>query len=328
MGWLEYLTDPRWQHMTLALVHFLWQGCAVWALTSVAIRLFGLRHGRDRYAAYLTAMVILATCPVLTFVVLGPPASPWNGAELDTSQSGPVFLSGLEATLRPGLPWLTAVWLAGVVVLVLRLVLGVAVLERICRRAMPIPEELATRVRRLANHLALDGFSAVFASVEIREPLAHGWFRPVVLIPLSLVSGQPLPVIEAIVAHELAHIRRHDVWVNAFQRVVESLLFFHPAVWWISRRLEQEREVCCDDLAIAVTGKRQAYATALERVASALVEPRLAHAAVGMGGETITLRQRVHRVLTGGPSPSPRTRLPASFAVLSALVLLLASCPY
>jgi len=84
----------------------------------------------------------------------------------------------------------------------------------------------------------------------------------VVLLPIALLTQCPAELLEAMIAHELAHIRRHDLWVNLFQRVVETVLFYHPAVWWVSGRMRLERELCCDDLAIRATGRRAEYATA------------------------------------------------------------------
>jgi hypothetical protein len=142
----------------------------------------------------------------------------------------------------------------------------------------------------------------VFLSRAVSEALVVGFWRPIVLVPAAWASDMPLVVLEAIVAHELAHIRRFDLWVNLLQRLVEALLFYHPAVWWVSRQLRLEREMCCDELAVAATGRRVEYAETLELVARerlAGVRPALA---AGIRGESnMKLLARVKNVL-GGPA--------------------------
>jgi beta-lactamase regulating signal transducer with metallopeptidase domain len=90
-----------------------------------------------------------------------------------------------------------------------------------------------------------------------------GWLRPVILLPVSVLAGLTPQMMEAILAHELAHIRRHDYLLNMLQTAIETLLFYHPAVWWVGRKIRQERENCCDDLAVTACGDALIYARAL-----------------------------------------------------------------
>ena len=132
-------------------------------------------------------------------------------------------------------------------------------------------------------------------------PTVIGWLKPVVLLPASALAGLAPNQIEAILAHELAHIRRHDYLVNLCRRVVETLLFYHPAVWWLSRRIRAERENCCDDLAVSLCGDPVAYAAALaelEGLRSTTGDLVLA----ATGG---SLLQRVRRLL-GAPTHAGR----------------------
>ena len=135
-----------------------------------------------------------------------------------------------------------------------------------------------------------------------------GLLRPLVLIPAAWVTEMPLDMLEAVIAHELAHLRRRDLWVNLIQRLAETLLFYHPAIWWLSRRLRTERELCADELAVAVTGRRLEYAQALEQVAhrrQAEIRPALA---AFMRGETnMRVLERVRNVL--GLAGGERSRL-------------------
>jgi beta-lactamase regulating signal transducer with metallopeptidase domain len=161
--------------------------------------------------------------------------------------------------------------------------------------------------------MALERVVQVFESTAIAVPMMVGWLKPVVLLPAAALSGLTSDQIEALLAHELAHVRRHDYLVNLLQAAVETLLFYHPAVWWVSRHVRQEREHCCDDLAIAVCGDRAAYAAALADLA-AMTTPRFALAA-----SDGSLLARVKRIL--GP-PADRHSAPVGWtpALLVALL--------
>jgi hypothetical protein len=113
------------------------------------------------------------------------------------------------------------------------------------------------------ERLGLRGPIRLLSHVRLDSPVVVGWLRPVVLLPVSLISGFTPEQLSAILAHELAHIRRHDFVVNVLQRSVESILFYHPAVWWLSKRIRAEREHCCDDIAIRLCGSRKIYAEVL-----------------------------------------------------------------
>ena len=153
----------------------------------------------------------------------------------------------------------------------------------------------------------------LLVSSLIQGPVVIGWLRPVVLVPVSAIAGVPCEHIEALLAHELAHIRRHDYLVNILQSVAEATLFYHPAVWWISRDIRMERENCCDDLAVSVTGDPLVYVLALsdlESRRSASVAPALA----ASGG---SLKHRIARLL-GARSPAP---VPGALAAVLVLLL-------
>src|SRR5262249_37714493 len=141
------------------------------------------------------------------------------------------------------------IWAAGVLALSCRLAGGWLLLRRWRRGSESLPDALAPTVRRIAEALGLGRDIAVRTSVICAQPIAFGLLRPVILLPIAFITELPPHLLEAMIAHEIAHIRRHDLWVNLLQRVVEVLLFYHPAVWWVSGRMRLERELCCDDLA-------------------------------------------------------------------------------
>src|SRR5262249_31480014 len=136
----------------------------------------------------------------------------------------------------------------------------------VTRSASPACEPWLSLARRLSLALGVRQAVRLLESTAIEVPAVLGLLRPVILLPASAVTGLTPAQLEMILAHELAHIRRHDFLVTLFQSAVETLLFYHPAVWWISRQVRIERENCCDDLAVAVCGTPLQYARALARL--------------------------------------------------------------
>lgn len=206
-----------------------------------------------------------------------------------------------RALIRKSQPYALAAWLVGVFVFGIRLTCGYgnALWMRSSRKTVLI--ELARRIERLSRRLGLSDVARVFLSERVREATAVGFWRTIVLLPLAWLVELPPQALEAIIAHELAHIRRWDLWVSLYQRVLETLLFYHPAVWWISRRVGLEREMCCDEMALAATGGRIEYANALNLAARLYTRsPQPALAASFMGEKKMNLLARVRNALGSG----------------------------
>jgi beta-lactamase regulating signal transducer with metallopeptidase domain/biotin carboxyl carrier protein len=216
--------------------------------------------------------------------------------------AAPITTPPQQRWLILGFALAAMLWCCGVVALGLRLMVGWITLHRLGRRETePLPEAIEARVGQLCERFGLrQGIRAV-ASRAAGEPLAFGLLRPIVLMPISMLSQCPIELVEAIVAHELAHIRRYDLWVNLLQRVIETVLFYHPAVWWVSGRMRLERELCCDDLAVCATGRRAAYAEALVTLSHATPGANAAALSAGVFGARVTLLTRVRRVLQLSP---------------------------
>jgi len=321
----DLLHSPWAERVVVTLVHFLWQGSVV----AFAVLLAALWWGKDvrrRYTISVCGLAALATFPFVTFafvsggrlwdegseriaelenatfqpsyVGVGTPSNGWNAAlaeeAMGTSSEQGDFLSA-------AVPWVMSAWLAGVAVLSTRLLLGIVSLAWLKRTGELAGDMLREQACRLSRRLAIRT-PVVRVSRRISQAVAVGFFRPIIIVPTAWLIELPPECLEAVLAHELAHIRRRDLWINLLQRVVETLLFFHPAVWWLSQRLRREREMCCDELAVSLTGRRVEYARTLELVARrrrALVAPVLA---AGIGGEKMALLNRVRNVLGLAPS--------------------------
>ncbi len=304
------------QALAWALVHFVWQGALIGLAALAALRLFRFAPP-TRYAIGVFALAAMAAAPVVTFGLLAGPtplpvqpdagrgsalAAPLRAEAVDAllpeEPSGLVGESSATAVVEGATsfaPVVLGIWLVGVIVLSFRLFGGWFVARRLTRRAVrPARAELQSLAQQIAGRLALDRVVKILESSAVAVPMLVGWLRPVVLIPASALSGLSPTQVEALLAHELAHIRRHDYLVNLLQSVVETLLFYHPAVWWVSREVCREREHCCDDLAVGVCDRLE-YVTALANLAAMTAVPRPALAATDG-----SLVARVRRLLSPG----------------------------
>jgi len=179
-------------------------------------------------------------------------------------QPTPSWPEQAKTVLRPWLAWIVAGWGLGVVVCSLRPLLGWHVLRRLRRVGVsPAPGEVLAALKRVSEQLGLKRAVRVLQSTLVQVPVMVGYLRPVILLPVSLVTFMPVAHMEAILAHELAHVRRHDFAINLLQTLVETIFFYHPAVWWLSRQIRVEREHCCDDLVVLLLGNRVEYGRAL-----------------------------------------------------------------
>jgi Zn-dependent protease with chaperone function len=219
-------------------------------------------------------------------------------------------VAGLMQSMRvePLLPTLILVWILGVTMLSLRLLTGWIWIQRLRTHGVsPAAAEWQRMSTRLARRLHISRAITLLESTLVDVPTVIGWLKPLVLLPASAPGALSPQQLEAILAHELAHIRRHDYLVNLLQTLVETLLFYHPAVWWLSRRIRIERENCCDDLAVRLCGDPVAYANALadleslRSAASAFSRKHDDHIAMAATGGS--LLQRVRRLL-GAPPPT------------------------
>jgi GWxTD domain-containing protein len=265
--------------LSWTLVHFLWQGAVIGLITMVA--LWVARRPESRYVVGCLGLAAMGVATVGTY------------AHLRGGGAGHVLvsISSAPSMLEAALPWVNRVWAVGTTVLLLRALGGWLVARRRMRAGLgQLSQEWQERAFRLAQRLGVERRARVFESVAVRVPMVFGWVKPVVLLPACALSGLTVGQVEALLAHELAHVRRHDYLVNLVQTALESVLFYHPAVWWVSGRVRRERELCCDEVAVEVCGDRLLYSHALLR----MEEARIVVAMAANGG---SLQERVGRVL-------------------------------
>jgi beta-lactamase regulating signal transducer with metallopeptidase domain len=339
------LREPLIQAVGWALLHFLWQGALVGGLAAAALLLLRRSAADVRYVVAAIALTLMATLPVVTgvqawrsataaahvpsndVVSAAPPTAaatplPEPGSEPSTTACASEACSATVLSsdrVERWLPMVVVVWMAGVAFLALRLAGGWLRIYRMrTHGAIPAEAALQAVVRRLARTLHLSRTVTLLQSAAVDVPTVIGWLKPVVLLPVSAFAGLSPLQVEAILAHELAHIRRHDYIVNLLQSLLEMLLFYHPAVWWLSRRIRIEREHCCDDLAVSLCGDPVVYARAL----ADLEELRGATAQLTMAANGGVLLARVRRLLAAPATHAGRG--PAWLAAAAALLLMVA----
>jgi len=340
MGWLsrEETVALGW-----TLLHFCWQGTAVAVAYAVVDQMTSRATSKIRYVVALAALTLMPAVVVGTFaeeIRIATPA-PANGqaAQLISGAHGGVtprpilheipLASSLEEpgawlTMRAErlLPWVDALWMVGVFLLAIRSLGGWWQLEQVRRRARRmVPPEVERGFLRICKQVQVGRRVVLRVSDEVISPLAMGVWRATVILPLSAVLGLPREELEAVMAHELGHIRRWDYMWNLLQTAVESVLFFHPAVWWLSRTVRERREVCCDEIAVRSCAGATVYARALLRLEEQrTVNLRLAMELEGCGG---SLLGRVRKVLGEATAMERRMTSGVSVAAAGALVIAL-----
>lgn len=316
------------------LLHSLWQGALIAGTFAAALLLLRESRPNTRYLLGILCLSLLLLVPLATWGLMTSPASAPVRSEQSTaalagpSRTSPLLLApsvvragrSLRDLLQPLLPWFSIAWMVGICLLSLRLAGGSMRLATLRRKGVRPAEEIwQGRLQRLANRLRLRKPVRLLESSLARVPMLMGGLRPVILVPTAALVGLPVEQVEAILAHELAHVRRHDFVVNLLQSLVEILLFYHPAAWWISSRLRWERELCCDDAGVAVCGGALVYARALLAVEELRNrEPRLAMAASGA-----SLQDRILRLFEkSGSRARPSSLVPGLASALALIAIL------
>ncbi|HEV7508351.1 MAG TPA: M56 family metallopeptidase [Thermoanaerobaculia bacterium] len=313
-----------------ALVHFLWQGALVGLAAAGSLSLLKKSRAGVRYTVAVGFLFLMAALPVATAVrlasspattfagpsLLGPtsPSSPGVGGVEGAGEEGRGD-EGLSAAIPPPiLLWVLGLWLAGVAILSVYHLGGLRVARRLSRQGRAPGERLEAMVSDLCRRLQIERAVILLESVAVSVPSVVGALRPILLVPASTLAGLSPRQLEAILAHELAHVRRHDYLVNLFQAAIETLLFYHPAVWWVSAQVRREREVCCDDLAVAICGDRLGYARAL----ADLEGLRSAGSGLALAADGGSLADRIRR-LVGAPARRSRRSWAAGLFALALL---------
>ncbi|HEX4300800.1 MAG TPA: M56 family metallopeptidase [Gammaproteobacteria bacterium] len=308
-------------HLGWTLLHFLWQGTVVGVLYACLRNLMADAAPQARYLLSLSMLAVLALLPVATLWYLSgtplavrPVEGFAAGAHIFIPPPQSSWLDMLRELLHPLVPWTVPAWSAGVALLGFKSIAGWRRARRLTRHASHMaPVAWQDTTVRLAAQVGVRVHVCLMITAQVTVPCVVGWLKPVILLPPAALTGLSTLQLEMVLAHELSHVHRHDYLVNLLQIVVETLLFYHPVVRWISRDARREREHCCDDTAVHACGDALHYAhalTDLEALRSGDMAP-----ALGLNGGDLAMR--VERLIA--PHPAAATPRLTTMALISAL---------
>jgi len=308
-----FLSQLWVQRLGWTLLHFLWQGTAI-VIAYAALRGFLARKlsAPGRYALACAALAAMAVAPPLTYLLIAS----GSGIRAPAVATQAAWWTGSE--WQRLLPGVVSLWLLGVLFFSLRLFGAWRFTARLRSTAHPAPAEWRQAMERIAQRVGASRPVRLLVSSMVDVPTVIGWLRPVILIPLESLAGLPAEHITALLAHELAHIRRNDYLASMLQSIAEAVLFYHPAVWWISEQIRAERELCCDDLAVAASGDALTYARALAEL-EWRQPSRLKHGVAANGGSLVN---RIRRLIE--PAHASVNNLPGPGAAWAMTLLWLA----
>ena len=289
------------------------QGIALAALVALALRAWPRANAATRYAVWSVTLALVAALPLLALVA----AAPTPAAPLQPASSWRSWLA-LPAP-APWWRWLWAGWALGAALMLARVLWSVHAVARLKRRARPLDRDCQERFQRISS--ACRRPVRLCASAEVPVPVAVGLRHPMILVPEWLPAHLSAEEFEQVLLHELAHIRRRDDWTALAQKLAQAVFFFHPAIFWIGRRLDLEREIACDDWVVAATGRPRLYAACLARLLDWRAfgrSPQLAHGAVAPRPR---ISRRIEALLSGKRAVSPRALRSAAVAAAGALAL-------
>jgi|GEM_PF-2223880 len=332
------------QALGWTLIHSVWHGVVLAAALGLLLRLTRPEQCRLRHALAVAALGMFLLLAGGTFLFqLAPPAgghgwpspangplpltgvspSPWTPPPVSALASAPMAqpAASPEGKLLRHFPLLITVWWLGALILSVRLAGGWLVNRRLrTHQVRALPPVWQEKLARLQQRLEMPRATAVLVSLRAQVPLVIGHLKPVILLPAAVLTGLPAGQVEAVLAHELAHVRRLDPLVNLLQSLAEILFFYQPAVWWMSSVIRREREHCCDELAVGACENPLLLARALvnlQQQSFRLPQPGL----TAVGGRN----QLYRRILLMTTSPHPTAALSAriTFIVIVALTVMM-----
>jgi uncharacterized protein (TIGR03435 family) len=312
------------QALSAALIHFVWQGAVIGVLLWGTLAALESRQAAVRYVVSCVALAALVIAPAATAVTFilramapGVAAAPMAMNLRALAAPQPM----LSIWMSPEVPsalwlievqkWALPVWSVGVLLFSVRLGSGCRQALALRRASGPADEPVLSMVAGLAARMGVDRPVRVVMSTLVDGPGVLGWLRPVILLTPATAMGLTPSELEAVIAHELAHIKRWDYLVNVGQVAAETVLFYHPVVWWVSNRIRIERELCCDDLAIRACGDPLCYARAL----MSLEKQRITVPAMAMAATRDALLYRIQRLLEVSTEDCGPARWPALLAL-------------
>ena len=339
-GWLH---TGIYKVIGWSIIHSLWQSLILLAALKLVLLVIAKRNSATRYFISLVALCGVVICSVFSFINTyqsfivtnvslpidatgfaehASPVYSTPGNFIPDNAMGWFFINFLTGLT----PYLSFCWMAGVLFCMTRIIWGGLYLARLRKLPAVFYAHAQEKMEEIARKLGIGKRIRLVINEKVTQPLTFGFFKPVVLLPLSYTTQVPMEQLQMILAHELAHIKRHDYLINLLQSSLETIYFFNPFFQWISRIIREEREYCCDDIAAEICGNKNMMAIALTNLKILTMHPRLSLAAAPA---KTAFHQRIHRLLSAGSQPglSFKKMLFSIFVISLALVILTKCTP-
>lgn len=325
------------------IFHSLWQGVIISFVLAAVLLISNHRSANFRYKLSAGALALLVFSAIVTFTKVYLPENETGGPatsnlitiiddtsakeiaeKIQSSDSLKSFISQFENYFSNNIPLVVTMWFAGILFFIFKFIGGLIYVERLkTRRIYELQPEWFDKFSTLKKKALVKESVKIFESALTKMPVAIGYFKPVILLPLGMISGLPQNQVEAIIVHELAHIKRYDFLVNVLQTLAETIMFYHPAAWWISSVIRSERENCCDDITIELCGDTLTYSKALFNIQQ--INSGNAGLALAAIGNESQLFRRIKRMNSNNKK---RLSYGIKFAALFLLILVIAAAVY
>ncbi len=290
------------------MIHSLWQGFAVAILMGIVMIGLQKKSSKVRHEFAFFSLFLIFILSLSTFIYLYDSAV--EGAALGTTitviaeggfvlENATIVQSFFQKSIEyfnEHLPLIVTLWLIGMVFFLLRLLGGLAFIQKLkSQQQQPLPSKWQTVFEKIHAKFPMKKSVRIVESALAKTPMVIGYFKPVILFPLGAINQLTQQEVEAVLAHEIAHIYRNDYLLNIIQSFIEIVFYYHPAVWWISANIRTERENCCDDIAVKICGSSITYVKALVTLEEIQPAPNLAMSF--SSGSKNQLLNRVKRIL-------------------------------
>ncbi len=321
------------------IFHSIWQGIIVAILLATILLLTGKKSARLRYNISVAALFIMSLLSVSTFIKYYEAPKISSADELVLVSAGTENIPSKSLNYTPvfeqpnfdlpdffktyftnHLSFIVSAWVIGFLFFSFRFAGGLLYIQRLRFTGLSdIDGYWSNRLKEFAAKVKIDRLVHVYESARVRVPIAIGHLKPIILLPIGMLSGLPGDQVEAILIHELAHIKRYDFLVNLFQSFIETLFFYHPVVWWISSAINSERENCCDDIAVQICGDPLSYSKALYNLQQ--IKSNESVLALAIIGKKNKLYRRIKRMNTKNNKTSYGIRFAAFALLLAAMAI-------
>ena len=307
------------------ILHSFWQGLML-VIIYFAISKF-VKSSDIKYRLGIGIMITQCALSICTFMYIGDFRSNnhiiikkalYYLSAYESSQNKMSLIDSIQFYLSSNLNLIVQIWLLGIAIFFIKLIFDVWAVNRLKTNGLkPIDNQTFKKFNELISTLKITKKIEIFESNQTSSPIVIGNLKPFILLPIGLTAGLTINELEAILAHELAHIKRYDFFVNILQSIIEIVFFFNPTIWWVSSQVRQEREHCCDDFSVSITGDKMLLVNALAHVEAFRINQPLVMA---FGKKRMTLLHRIRRIL--GVSTKENRSIESVIAIILVSIIL------